>query len=181
MDTFLMLLLIALPIVWFVYEDKKQHKQYPIICKEKGNKGEAIVAEKLSLLSCDYIVKNNIIMNGITQIDHLVICAESRDIFVIETKYWAGIISGETSDKKWMQDNNGMIKYYGNPILQNKYHCKIVRRNYRDYNIHNIVVFVNNKNVPESRIIKTQNELVNYIYKTTSKVYNRATIDMQTD
>lgn len=142
-----------------------------------GDKGESIVKNKLDLLGDDYVVENNVKINGY-QIDHLVINHESMNVFVIETKMWGGIITGDMSDEYWMQNKNGNIKAFYNPILQNRKHCNAVRKHYCGYKIHNVVVFIRNKNTPKSRCIISVNELNDYIYRVCNKVCNRHRIDL---
>lgn len=145
-----------------------------------GNLGEHIVKSKLELLGDDYIVLNNVRFRKV-QIDHMVICRKVNIIFVIETKMWGGIITGGKDDKRWLQDKSGQVKYLNNPLLQNNYHCRVVRVKYKGYSVRSIVVFVGNKNIPPSRCIVRENDLVDYIIGITSRVYNRGIIDGESD
>lgn len=144
---------------------------------EIGDIGESIVANRLKQLSEEFIVINNIYLDG-TQIDHLVINHECKLVFVIETKLWGGIVTGSTYDEQWKQNKNGEIKYMNNPIAQNRYHCNVVRKHYKGYEIHNVVVFVNNSNVPKSRCIVSANGLVMHINKVYNRVYNRCIMNV---
>jgi hypothetical protein len=149
-----------------------------------GNIGEKIVVAKLNELSGDYYVKHNVHLSG-TQIDHLVVCDELKLCFVIETKLWGGIITGDSNDKFWRQEKNGMVKYLKNPILQNKYHCRVVRNYYKGYRVYNVIVFVRNQSVPKYRCIMDEHELVGYIIRTSSdaasKVSNSIPIERKTE
>lgn len=175
MDYTLLISVIGIGIVYFYLklDKRKSYKKNKII----GDKGESAVSLELEKLGNDYRVYNYIYV-GKSQIDHLVICDAAKEIFVIETKRWAGIITGDTKDKEWRQDKNGVIKYYQNPIIQNRIHCNAVRRKYEDYIVHNVVVFVWNNNVPNHKSIVKLNDLVYYINKTTNKVYNRGIIEV---
>lgn len=135
---------------------------------EIGDIGESIVANRLKQLSSDFIVMNDVYLDN-AQIDHLVVNHECKLVFVIETKLWAGIITGNSDDEKWKQNKNGEIRYFNNPIEQNRYHCNAVKRHYKGYEINSIVVFVNNKNVPKNKYIVSVNGLVKHINKTIDK------------
>ena len=154
-------------------DNKQRYRTNKVV----GDKGESIVKNKLDLLDDDYVVENNVKINGY-QIDHLVINHVSMDIFVIETKMWGGIISGDVNDEYWMQNKNGNVKALYNPILQNRKHCNAVRKHYHGYTIHNVIVFIKNRNVPKSRCIFGVNELIDYIYKVCNRVCNRHRIDL---
>ncbi len=57
--------------------------------------------------------------NG-TQIDHVVVAG--RSIVCIETKNWAGKVSGGRRDKDWTQSRADVTRSLPNPLLQNEYH-----------------------------------------------------------
>lgn len=165
-------------IIILVYRQLKRYSKIEFkIHKKVGDKGEKIVAQKLSQLNDDYIVINNV-HYGRTQIDHLVLCHNRKCIFVIETKMWGGIITGKFNDRQWIQNKNGKFKMLDNPILQNKYHCRVVKKRYPRYEIFNVVVFVGNNNVPESKCIIRVNNLVDYIYKVSNSLSNKCLINI---
>lgn len=144
-----------------------------------GSIGESIVRQELSKLSGEFVVLNNVRYKN-CQIDHMVINHVAKLIYVIETKMWGGVITGEVNDKNWRQDKNGQVMYYGNPIRQNKYHCNIVRQHYNGYSVRSIVVFVRCKSIPRHSGVISVDQLVGYINKTSSKYYNRGIIDGET-
>lgn len=161
-------------VFWCIgIDERKQFKAYKII----GNKGENIVSIKLKALDENFIVENDVHL-GNCQIDHMVINHALNLIYVIETKFWSGIITGDTNEKYWIQDKNGVLKKLYNPILQNRNHCKVVREYYPDYKVYNVVVFVGNKKVPDSRCIFNENDLVPYINRTSNQVSNRGRIEV---
>jgi len=177
-------------MIWFGWNERKQRRKQFKQSKIIGDIGENIVCRILYKLDRDnYIVRYNVYF-GRAQIDHLVMCIESRDIFVIETKRWSGIITGKGTDKMWTQNKNGVIKYLDNPIMQNKFHCREVKKCYKNYEIHNVVVFVGNAtlNIPKSKCIVDKDKLIDYIEgcsiinittnMTTSKVSNKRLIDI---
>jgi hypothetical protein len=132
-----------------------------------GDLGESIVKSRLAQLSSDFTVNHDVSYGG-SQIDHIVVNPYSHQVFVIETKYWGGHIERSSNDKEWIQNKNGSIRYLPNPIKQNQYHCRMVKRVYTSFEVINIVVFVRNKDVPKSKCIVSENELVSYINKLAS-------------
>jgi len=155
--------MVVIVLIVIAFENKR--------CKRIGNIGETIVKHKLDMLGSDFVVLNNVRYKK-TQIDHMVICNSLRLIFVIETKKWGGIITGESCDKYWKQSINGQVKYLNNPILQNKYHCSVVRRKYKGYSVRSIIVFVGNKNIPRLGCITNEDGVVNYIIQKSNIVRN---------
>lgn len=139
-----------------------------------GKEGEMIVRNILSQLPDEYTVRNNVkygfFLFPHTQIDHIVRHPYSGSIFVIETKMWGGIITGSRKDEYWQQYKDGTVRYFNNPIIQNERHCRVVRKRYPGYKIHNVVVMVRNKNIPDFKCVINEDMLLNYISK---KVSNR--------
>ena len=62
----------------------------------------------------------------LTQIGHLVLGC--RSIVVLETKTYAGVITGEPDDAEWTQHLRGGEQRYEflNPLRQNQRHCRAV-------------------------------------------------------
>lgn len=136
--------------------------------KEIGDIGERIVASRLSRLPEDYTVSHDVKYRGV-QIDHLVINQKLKIIFVVETKMWGGKVTGSYQDKMWLQVKNGEKKYLDNPIKQNEYHCRVIRKKYIGYTVHSIVVFVRNNNVPKYDKVINENDLLNYIFRLSNR------------
>ena len=160
MDILMILILLICCLVLSKFIKYKEFKSN----KPAGDYGESIVAKKLSQLSDLFTVSNDVYF-GKAQIDHVVICHSRQIIFSIETKLWGGIVTGAVSDKKWVQFNNGNTNYFDNPIIQNQYHCREIRKVYPGYKVYNIVVFVRNTSVPRSSHIITVDKLLHYINK----------------
>ena len=94
--------------------------------KIAGFLGEFFVRTELNKLPKEnYLILNNIMISsskGTNQIDHIVI--SKYGIFVIETKNYAGLITGNEYKDKWTQ-HLGKNKYsFHNPIHQNYGHIK---------------------------------------------------------
>lgn len=91
-----------------------------------GFLGEFFVKTELNKLPKEnYLILNNIMINsskGTNQIDHIVI--SKYGIFVIETKNYAGLITGNEYKDKWTQHLGKNKYYFHNPIHQNYAHIK---------------------------------------------------------
>lgn len=146
------MLCIGLVLVIFIWYDKWRLKKI-------GNIGERIVRDKLKELPDNFTVLNNVrYWFKKCQIDHMVICEDAKLIFVIETKMW------------------GKGKVYGNPIKQNEYHRRVVRRRYKGYKVVSIVVFVGS--IPREYLKYRCVVNVNGLLDMVNKVYNRRIIDI---
>lgn len=97
----------------------------------KGFFGEKRVSCKLRCLPRDkYRILNNIILKteyGTTQIDHIVISVYG--IFVVETKNYAGWITGTEDGEQWTKNMYGNKYSFRNPIKQNYAHIKALEQN----------------------------------------------------
>ncbi|MGD9611441.1 MAG: nuclease-related domain-containing protein [Kiritimatiellia bacterium] len=94
---------------------------------EGGRRGEQKMANVLAeQLADDHVVLNDLefrVAHERAQIDHLVIAPSG--IYVIESKYWAGILSGDAGDAQWKQQkSNGAVRHVKSPIQQ----CERQRR-----------------------------------------------------
>jgi hypothetical protein len=94
---------------------------------------------------------------------------------------WGGNITGNRDDEYWVQSKDGQVKYFYNPLKQNKVHCNDIRKEYSNYHVYGVVVFVRNKNVPHNRCIVGENELIDYINRVYNRLYNRCITDSETD
>jgi len=117
--------------------------------KIKGSFGEKSVALMLSSLDgTKYKVINNIMLqvgNKTTQIDHLVI--SNYGVFVIETKNYKGLISGDEFDDYWKQTIYKRKEKLYNPIRQNYGHIQVLKEllhDIPDINYISIVAFTTN-------------------------------------
>ena len=94
--------------------------------KIKGCIGEKIVANRLaSLPKQKYRVLNDILLEteyGTTQIDHIVVSVYG--VFVIETKYYKGWITGSEYGDYWTQNIYRNKYKFRNPLKQNYAHVK---------------------------------------------------------
>ena len=124
--------------------------------KKVGDLGENRVKLELSKLNNNYIIQNDVRLPG-SQIDHLVFY--KQNIFVIETKFWKGPITGSLKDQYWTSNNKRMKS----PVQQNRRHCLAVKKAYPLYDIVNIVVFANKHNFPHSENVIHVTTLVQFI------------------
>lgn len=97
-----------------------------LILPSKGKIGEKRVASKLDRLpKAEYRVLNDVMLQtpkGTSQIDHLVVSIYG--IFVIETKFYKGLIFGYENSQMWTQNIFGNKNEFYNPVLQNGGHVK---------------------------------------------------------
>ena len=156
--------------------------------KVKGYVGEKLVSKRLSKLNKrKYKVINNLLLKtskGTTQIDHIVI--SQYGLFVIETKNYKGIITGNEYDDSWNQILFNNKEVLRNPIKQNNGHIKALKdvvptlryrkinsiilftkRSKLKVNTETIVTYYNkvNKVIKRSRKKEFTKEEVYYIYK----------------
>lgn len=154
----------------------------------KGYLGEWYVSKKLNKLNKrKYKVINNLLLKtskGTTQIDHIVI--SQYGLFVIETKNYKGIITGNEYDDSWNQILFNNKEVLRNPIKQNNGHIKALKdvvptlryrkinsiilftkRSKLKVNTETIVTYYNkvNKVIKRSRKKEFTKEEVDYIYK----------------
>lgn len=82
---------------------------------------------------------------SIAEIDSVLLTR--KGIFCVEIKTWIGHISGSDEDDKWLQaydDTDKGINEWNNPVKQNQWHCKVLKKLLNDkFYIHNIVLFIN--------------------------------------
>ena len=92
-----------------------------------GDKGEAAVREALDAFGVpalhDVIVRDG---RGLTQIDHLVRAPDA--VLVLETKRYAGIVSGDVDSREWRQRFPDSEERFTlpNPLRQNYRHRRAV-------------------------------------------------------
>ena len=91
-----------------------------------GFMGEFGVKRELTKLpKSDYLTLNNLMLNTNNtthQIDHVVL--SKYGIFVIETKNYDGLITGDKYKDQWCQHFGNKKYYFNNPIHQNYGHIK---------------------------------------------------------
>ncbi len=79
-----------------------------------------------------------------TEIDLLMI--HETGLYVFEIKHYKGTIYGKDTDETWTQyfktTNNSV---FNNPVKQNAYHIKALRKIYNDIPIHSFIVFTNDE------------------------------------
>ncbi len=119
---------------------KKHQRNVLAQPKVKGFLGEYNV--RFHLRHEKYILYNLVLgTDKKTQIDHILI--NSKGVFVIETKNYAGLIKGTETDFYWKQYIYGEEKEFYNPIKQNNYHIKKLKERLKNIDVpyHSIVAF----------------------------------------
>ena len=82
--------------------------------------------------------------NKTTEIDLLMI--HETGIYVFEIKHYKGTIYGKDTDNIWTQYfRTSKNSHFKNPILQNEYHIKAIKKLLPNIQIYSIVVFTNNE------------------------------------
>ena len=109
---------------------------------EGGRRGEQKMADLLAeQLADDHVILNDLdlrIAHERAQIDHLVLAPSG--LYVIESKYWAGTLSGDANDAQWTQRKSyGASRAVKSPVLQ----CERQRR---------MFITLLSARVPEDRI-----------------------------
>ena len=94
---------------------------------EGGRRGEQKMAERLAeQLADDHVILNDLefrVAHERCQIDHLVLAPSG--LYVIESKFWAGTLSGDAADAQWSQRrSDGSVRRVKSPIQQ----CERQRR-----------------------------------------------------
>lgn len=80
--------------------------------------------------------------NRTTEIDLLLI--HETGFYVFEVKHFKGTIYGKESDLRWTQYfRTTKNSYFQNPILQNQYHIKALRKLFPEIPVHSFIVFTN--------------------------------------
>ena len=109
---------------------------------EGGRRGEQKMADLLAeRLADDHLILNDLelrVAHERSQIDHLVIAPSG--IYIIESKFWAGTLTGDVRDAQWSQrKTNGTTRSVKSPVLQ----CERQRR---------MFITLLSAKVPEDRI-----------------------------
>lgn len=94
----------------------------------KGRRGEDAVIVALARLGLPAL--HDVVLpdaRGLTQVDHLV--RLPGELLVLETKTYAGLVTGTVRDREWVQHlRGGMVRTtFQNPLLQNHRHVEAVR------------------------------------------------------
>ena len=124
------------------YEVHLREIAHESLCLAGGRRGEQKMAELLAeRLADDHVILNDLelrVAHERAQIDHLVVAPAG--IFVVESKFWAGKLSGDADDAQWTQTkSNGTALSVKSPVLQ----CERQRRMF--------ITLLSSK-VPEDRI-----------------------------
>ena len=164
-----MIIIILICLIILGLLSLKKRKNYTI-----ENQGERQVSEVLKKIK-GYKLLNNILIKNqdkTTQIDHILI--GKKGIFVIETKDFSGIITGEEYSKEWVQILNGNANNFYNPIRQNYGHIKSIENLLKMKNICiSVIVFTNKskfKEVDTETPVIQLKELKRFIRKYSSNI-----------
>ncbi len=143
----------------------------------KGTMGEARVGRLLATMleRNRYTVLNNLILpsnGGTVQIDHLVI--SKFGIFVIETVFLRGWISGAQFQDRWKQHRFKRFTRFQNPMHQNYLKVQALARCLQlpESRFHSVVVFTGHRGFRKSMPINvlSAEKLISYIRKCSVKL-----------
>ena len=102
--------------------------------EDAGKRGEYYVnkmLEDIAYYNGGYLYKNvhlEDFMGHKAEIDHIYICHSG--VYIIETKYWQGTVTGYEGDDYWTQYYGKIIKKNHSPIQQNSYHVYFFRKTF---------------------------------------------------
>ncbi|MCL2061508.1 MAG: NERD domain-containing protein [Firmicutes bacterium] len=118
-------------------------REYPTYQKNDGKAFELFIDNLLRTLSSEeYTVLSDITLevnSQQAQIDHIIVSIYG--VFVIETKDWAGLISGTWKDRTFVQELDFNYNHYDSPIKQNEWHIKVLKEVLGYIFCHSLVVF----------------------------------------
>jgi hypothetical protein len=146
----------------------------------RGTQGQTRVQQllKASLEKSRYTILNDVTLpsgqGGTVNIDHIV-CSR-RGIFVIETLYRNGVITGAEVQEQWKQSRMGVISRFDNPLQQNWLKISALRKllDLPESRFITIVVFAGNsrfsKEVPRGVVMADQ--LIPRIRRETRQVFS---------
>lgn len=150
----------------------------------KGKYSEKLVNDKISKLSDEYVVFNDLLFesNGrSTQIDHVVV--SPYGVFVIETKGYKGWILGGENSEYWTQTIYKSKHQFYNPIKQNEGHVRFLRYLLKcsvEIPFIPIVVFNNAADLKvyvENHIVINRCDLIRAISQYKTPVLDKTTVD----
>ena len=121
----------GLLFVWLGHHFKMQENTQDAWTIGVGLEGERGVTDSLAAgLDDRYLVLNDVFIQfgrQRTQIDHVV--AGPNGLFVIETKNWAGRITGDEQQSRWFLHAEGQGEQdFFNPVLQSRRQVKFIAR-----------------------------------------------------
>ncbi|MDU0259394.1 NERD domain-containing protein [Alistipes finegoldii] len=150
----------------------------------KGKYSEKLVNDKISKLSDEYVIFNDLLFesNGrSTQIDHVIV--SPYGVFVIETKGYKGWILGGENSEYWTQTIYQSKHQFYNPIKQNEGHVRFLRYLLKcsvEIPFIPIVVFNNAADLKvyiENHIVINRCNLIHAISQYKTPVLDKTTVD----
>lgn len=154
--------------------------------RSKGRQGEKKVSSRLQALTKKgkFNVLNDVLLrkdSGATsQLDHVVV--GEAGVFVIETKNFKGVITGEPGDAEWWQDTGHADSPFENPLCQNRGHIAALKEllgvKFPDLKYHSLAVFPSRHllHVEDARVV-SRKELQGAILSHTVKNISADDID----
>lgn len=150
----------------------------------KGFVGEWRIRRLVAKLGDQYSMYHNVYVRRsdgkLTQVDHVIV--SRYQVFVLETKNYAGTIYGEESDTYWTQAFGKKERLFYSPILQNEGHVKALLHQVGGASeVQSIVVFSDQTRLRvnpymESKVLSNR-DLLAYIGRFKRKVLTAAEVE----
>ena len=143
--------------------------------EEKGAIGEEIIKLIIgeNINNGLYSIHNLIIEDEkghTSQIDHIVI--NKNGVWVLETKYWSGMLYGDHEEQEWVQMlDNGQVEHVYNPLKQNWKHLLNIKKYLgEEIPMHSLVVVLdaNISNIMSKYVI-THKDLLKCLWENQEK------------
>lgn len=134
------------PLASIFVEDT--HRIEALSSGEKGAVGEEVIYDFFQTLPGNYIIFQNIYLplkngKGHTEVDLIVV--HEKGVFVIESKNYEGIITGESTARQWSKKlSSTFSKTFYNPIMQNATHISALQHAIpmiEDDELYSIIIF----------------------------------------
>ena len=128
----------------------KLEKRKPSAAELKGLDGERKVNDILKQHKLLYFHDTLLKKGSVTSQFDQIIVLPNKTILVIETKNKDGIITGYSSDEKWLQIIGKNRYYFYSPVLQNEGHIKMLYKKMDEYHLYgykvlSLVVFTSER------------------------------------
>ena len=150
----------------------------------QGMRGESAVSRILggTKRGVQYVLNNySAYHEGRTfEVDHILI--NSRGVFAIETKNWAGEIYGEETDSFWQQyksyDRHRQRVRLKNPLAQNGGHANHISKILRGEQVNSVIVMAKNnaEHINSARVVNAR-ELRQYLFTYGRPIYSAADME----
>jgi len=121
--------------------------------ERKGIEGENKLYKTLKQISGEKKILRNLYFfhqNRSSEIDMVFI--HETGVYVLESKYYKGIVKGEFEDSQWSHINGSIQRNFYNPAMQNRRHVNEIKKHlesngYTNVPVWSVVVFADNTDI----------------------------------